>query len=310
MRPLRSLCVLTWSIVAARPLPGQDPPKVGGYVQARFGDTGDSAVFTLNRARVGVDGTAAPWVTYKLQVELRNLGTAATPAAVAATDLFVAVRHAEWGVVAGQFKVPFSLEEYLSLSVLELPERTRIVTAQVPRRDVGAAVEWRPGRALLLQGGVFNGEGANRASNADRKMSYAARLVATPVAGLDVGGAAVTYPDSTWWGIQAAYRRAAWSGRAEFLRRERLGAGAADHSTGWYAQAAYRVRRNRLQLVGRVEQYDPSTATDGRETGYTAGAQYLVRGDDAKLQASYTAYDGTGIAVPRNPFIIQLQVRF
>ena len=314
MRPLRPLVVLACAVAGVVPVGAQSPgapaapgPKVGGYLQARFEDVRDSALFFLNRARLGVEGAAAPWATYKLQVELRNLGGSTTPATVAATDLFVALHHGAWRGVAGQFKVPFSLEEYTSLSTLELPDRSLIVTAQVPRRDVGAMVEWRPA-ALLLQAGVFNGEGANRASNPDKKMSYAARLVATPARGFDVGGAVATYPDSTWWGVQAAYRREPWTGRAEFLRRERLGA-AADHSVGWYAQAAYLVARNGLQVIGRVEQYEPSVAA-GVETGYTGGAQYLFRGDDLKLQASYTAYGGTGTAVTHNPVVIQLQVRF
>lgn len=220
-------------------------------MQPRFADVGDSAVFFLNRARVGIEGSAAAWATYKVQVEVRNLGMNGTLATVTGTDLFVA-----------------------------LPDRSLIVLTQAPKRDVGFMAEWRRPGVVLVQGGVFNGEGPNHASN----------------------------PDSTWWDAQTAYRRGPLSGRAEYLRRER--ARPADHSDGWYAQAAYLLPTNRVQLVARVEQYDPSAAAGGQETGYTAGAQYLLRGDDLKLQASYTAYSGAGSEVTNNPLIVQLQVRW
>jgi phosphate-selective porin len=295
---------------AVSPAVGQapTPPRLAGYLQPRFAEVGDSAVFFLNRARVGIEGVAAPWASYKLQVEVRNLGLNGTLATVTGTDLFVALHQAGWRAVAGQLKVPFSLEELTPLSTLELPDRSLIVLTQVPRRDVGFMAEWRRPGAILVQGGVFNGEGPNHASNPDKKMSYVARLVATPVHGFDVGGAVATYPDSTWWDAQAAYRRGRWSGRAEYLRRER--ARPADHSDGWYAQVAYLLSHNRVQFVVRAEQYDPTAAAGDQATGYTGGAQYLFSGDDLKLQASYTAYPGTGAAVTHNPLIVQMQVRW
>ncbi len=283
-------------------------PKIAGYLQPRLQAAGDSAVFFLNRARVGLEGVAAPWATYKLQVEIRNLGVNGTPATVAGTDLFIALHQGAWRAVAGQFKVPFSLEELAPLSTLELPDRSLIVLTQAPKRDLGVMAEWRGTGAFFVQGGVFNGEGPNRAANPDKRMSYVARLVATPAHGLDVGGAVATYPDSTWWDVQAAFRRGSWSGRAEYLRRDRVRP--ADHSDGWYVQAARLLPRHRVQLIGRVEQYDPSAAARGRETGYTAGAQYLFKGDDLKLQVSYTAYAGTGAAIGHDPLIVQLQVRW
>ena len=304
------VAVLVLGAATLRPAAGQarTPPVLAGYVQPRFADVGDSAVFFLNRARVGIEGSAAAWATYKVQVEVRNLGMNGTLATVTGTDLFVALHQAGWRAVAGQFKLPFSLEELAPLSTLELPDRSLIVLTQAPKRDVGFMAEWRRPGVVLVQGGVFNGEGPNHASNPDKKMSYVARLLATPVHGLEVGGAVATYPDSTWWDAQTAYRRGPWSGRAEYLRRER--ARPADHSDGWYAQAAYLLPANRVQLVARVEQYDPSATAAGQETGYTAGAQYLLRGDDLKLQASYTAYSGAGSEVTNNPLIVQLQVRW
>jgi hypothetical protein len=312
MRLSQFIPVARLSVIAPVLTPAQTPPAVAtaprlaGYLQPRFQALGDSAVFFLNRARVGLEGDATPWASYKLQVEARNLGLNGTPATVAGTDLFVALHHGAWRAVAGQFKLPFSLEELTPLSTLELPDRSLIVLTQAPKRDVGVMAEWRR-PAILAQGGVFNGEGPNHASNPDKRMSYVARLVATPAPGFDVGGAVATYPDSTWWDVQAAYRRGAWRGRAEFLRRERFTP--ADHTVGWYAQAAHRIARNRLELVARVEQYEPNAA-GGAETGYTGGAQCLFQGDDLKLQASYTAYGGGSTAVTHNPLIVQLQARW
>jgi len=67
----------------------------------------------------------------------------------------------------------------------------------------------------------------------------------------------------------------------------------------------------RLQLVGRVQQFDPDDrAGANRITGYTGGAQYFFTGDDLKLQFEYTAFDEQGPAVGDNRLIVQMQVRW
>ena len=79
----------------------------------------------------------------------------------------------------------------------------------------------------------------------------------------------------------------------------------------WYALGAYGVVPKRLQLVGRVQQFDPNdrVRTD-RIAGYTGGVQYFFSGDDLKLQLEYTVFDEQGPAVSNNRVIVQMQARW
>ena len=284
---------------------------VSGYLQPRLQAVGDSTVFFLRRARVTVEGQITPWATFRAQVEMRTIGAPATPSAspltISATDLFIKVSHDRWGGTVGQFRVPFSLESLLSSTTLETTERSRIVNAA--KRDIGAQVEWQLPDRLVLQGAVVSGEGPNRAANPDNRMAYFARAVVTVARGLDAGGAFEGYSDSSAVDAHAMYRARPWSARAEYIREHHKAGDV--HTTGWYALAAYLAIPERLQLVGRVEQYDPSdkVGTD-RLTGYSLGTQYFIRGDNFKLIADYEIFREQVIQLKNDRAVVQLQVRF
>jgi len=285
--------------------------KVTGYLQPRFQATGDSAAFFLRRARMAIEGNITPWASYRAQVEMRTIGAPATPPSspltLSATDLFIKLSHGPWGGSIGQFRVPFSLESLLSSAILETTERSRVVNAA--RRDIGAQVEWRIPERVVVQAAVVNGEGPNRAANLDNRMAYFARAVVTPVKGLDVGGAFAGYNDSTGTDVQAVYRATRWTARAEYIwehnRRTDV------HTTGWYALAGYSAIPQRLQVVGRVEQFDPSdqVATD-RSTGYLLGLQYFIRGDTFKVMSDYEIFREEAVQVKNNRGVVQIQVRW
>lgn len=311
VRPL--VAALTLGAAAVRPSSGQTAtlataPQVTGYLQPRFESVGDSALFLLRRVRVAVQGNVTPWASYRAQVELRNLGTNGTPATVTGTDLYVALRGGAWSGLVGQFKVPFALEALLGSSTLELADRSIIVGDFAPNRDIGASAEWHPHRLVSLRLGVFNGEGPNHASNPDRRLLAVGRAVLTAAAGVELGGALAAYRDSTWVDVDAYLHRGAWTLRSEYLHRQVFAP--RDRREGWYALGAYRLSHHPVQIVGRVEQVDSSAAGGDRLTGYTAGAQYLFRGDDLKLQASYGVFVEQGPAVSNNRFVLQMQVRW
>jgi len=286
-------------------------PKISGYIQPRFQAVGDSATFLLRRARFALEGALTPWASYRAQVEMRTTGAPPTPPAspltVSITDLFVRLTHQRWTGTVGQFRVPFALESLLSSGMLETTERSRIVTAA--RRDIGAQLEWRIPDRLTLQGAVVNGEGPNRAVNPDNRMAYFARAVVTPVKGLDLGGAFAGYSDSAEVDGQVIYRTTRGVVRAEYIsdRNRRTDI----HTVGWYALAGYIVAPRRVELLGRVEQYDPSdrVATD-RSTGYLVGLQYFIRGDDFKVMADYELFREQVVQLENNRGVVQLQVRW
>ena len=284
-------------------------PKLTGYVQARFQAIGDSAVFFLRRVRVGVQGNLAPWASYKVQGELRSGGTGATASTVAATDLYVALTHRLWSATIGQSKTPMSVEFIRASTAFELPERSMVVDSLSPNRDVGVKLEWDTAGALALQGGVFNGDGVNHAANRDKRFLYMGRAVARVAKGAYLGVSAAAKPDTTTWDAEAWVERGRVAVRGELLARHR--SVAAVTTLGWYALGAYGVVPKRLQLVGRVQQFDPDDRVGAnRITGYTGAAQYFFSGDDLKLQLEYTVFDEQGPAVSNNRLIVQLQARW
>jgi phosphate-selective porin len=303
--------VLTLRATVSLPAQGPSSPKVSGYLQPRFQALGDTASFFLRRARFAIEGSITPWASYRAQVELRTIGAAPTPATspltLSATDIYIRLSHGRWGGTVGQYRVPFSLESLLSSTTLETTERSRIVTAA--KRDIGIQADWGvPGR-VVLQAAVVNGEGPNRASNPDNRMAYFGRAIITPVKGLDVGAAFEGYSDSAGVDAQAVYRAARWTARAEYIRERNRRTDI--HTTGWYALAAYTAIPQRVQLVGRVEQFDPSdlVATD-RSNGYLLGVQYFIRGDNFKMIADYEVFREQTVQLKNNRGVVQMQVRW
>jgi phosphate-selective porin OprO/OprP len=309
--------VAVLTVCAALRVPAQAPaslsttPKLTGYLQPRFQSLGDTASFFLRRARFAVEGNITPWASYRAQVEMRTIGAAATPATspltLSATDLFIKLTHNAWAGTVGQFRVPFSLESLLGSTILETTERSRIVNAA--KRDIGVQAEWRLPDRVVLQGAIVNGEGPNRASNPDNRMAYFARVVVTPVKGLDLGGAFEGYSDSTGANAQAVYRAARWTARAEYIDERNRATSV--HTRGWYALAAYYVLPQRVELVGRMEQFDPSdrVATD-RQTGYLLGLQYFMRGDAFKIIADYEVFREQVVQLKNDRGVVQMQVRW
>jgi len=294
---------------AQSPAPVSTTPKLSGYVQARFQSIGDSAVFFLRRVRLGAQGNITPWASYKVQGELRSGGTGATAATLAATDLYVALTHRLWTATIGQSKTPLSAEFLRPSTALELPERSMAVDSLSPNRDVGVKLEWNTPGAVALQGGVFNGDGVNHAANRDKRFLYMGRAVVRAAKGAYLGVSAAAKPDTTTWDAEGWVERGRLAVRGELLARHR--ASAAVTTLGWYALGAYHVVPKRLQLVGRVQQFDPNDrAGANRITGYTGGAQYFFSGDDLKLQLEYTAFEEQGPGVSNNRVIVQMQARW
>jgi len=127
--------------------------------------------------------------------------------------------------------------------------------------------------------------------------------------GFGLGASAAAKRDTTTWDVEGTWERGGVAARAEYLARRQSTARIT--TLGWYALAAYAVAPHRLQLVGRIQQFDPNDVLRGdRVTGYTGGAQYFLRGDDLKLQLEYTAFAEQGPALDNNRLIVQLQGRW
>lgn len=150
--------------------------------------------FLVRRARLELEGKLFQWVGFKLESELTD--------GVSLKDGYLDLAFTpEFRFRAGQFKVPFSLEELTSSRFIDFVERS-LVNELAPSRDVGVMLHGRLFRGVLgYSVGAFNGTGEDAADANDEK-DLAARVVLAPfrtsdnpwLKGLQLGGN-VTFGD-------------------------------------------------------------------------------------------------------------------
>jgi phosphate-selective porin OprO/OprP len=126
------------------------------------------------RRRVGVEGRIAKIVDYQLEYELEGHEW---------RDAFLDYRqfpHAQ--VRAGQFKVPFSLDETTGATKLDFIYRSRVAARLAPGRDQGVAVHGRFKKSFLTyEAGLFRNDGDNARPSATSTRVFGARTTAVRV---------------------------------------------------------------------------------------------------------------------------------
>jgi hypothetical protein len=215
-------------------------------------------------------------------------------------------------VSLGQFKIPVSFEGYQGSSKIIFPERSIVSRRYGDLRDIGIKVEKKLGKNFYYFAGLFNGEGQNKLDSNAQK-DAALRLEVYPIDGITVGAVGyagihnrTTSPtkdrlegdfklDLANLLIQAEYIHG-WDGPTAVARAE---------SAGVYAVVGYTIA-DKVQPLFRIGRYDPnvrgnanpgqherglSTTPDDELTSYEFGLNYFIRGNDAKLQASYSLFD-------------------
>ncbi len=106
-----------------------------------------------------------------------------------------------------------------------------------------------------------------------------------------------------------------WDVMAEFLRTryrpaDRLPA-ASVQADGWYAQAGYFVVPAVLQAIGKYETFDPDLGLSGNSTStWTAGLNWLIKGDDLKLQLNWLQTRTDGRPGQDDRLLLRMQVIF
>ena len=208
-------------------------------------------------------------------------------------DGFVLAKPVCWfGIIAGQYKVPWSLHQLSSDSRRQLPLSPRVVTATGISRELGAGIEWRLPVAKKIRAsvawGMFNGEGINRAQNVNQDFSYALRGTVTPFGARDTvfegsDGSLYLGLGGGWvynltGDAESAIERNSFGADLQFawrwisLQGEYLDTAVFHaspdvtdfHIRGGYAQLGLFIpagwAAEHLEIVGRFEQSDPSTA--------------------------------------------------
>lgn len=171
--------------------------QLGGWIDAQYqyekNDDAEKNFFQIRRARLDVKGSLSKWVDFRLQADF-----APNPRLI---DAFVKVNFCKYvKLQAGQFKIPFSLENILSPLDLEFTENAQVISALSGYKDVTGISSYANGReiGLMLTGtlassevkgekipilqygvGVFGGNGINvKTDNMAKDLS--GRILITP----------------------------------------------------------------------------------------------------------------------------------
>jgi len=142
-------------------------------------ETPSKPVVDLPRTRIGVEGRLMREFDYQIEGELSD-------ASQPWRDIFIQTRSFRLlQVRAGQFKIPFSLEQLTSGMDLDFNYRSLAASFLAPGRDVGLMVFGRAvNETLRYQAGVFKHGGDNvresERTDAQADRTYAGRLVVRP----------------------------------------------------------------------------------------------------------------------------------
>jgi hypothetical protein len=175
---------------------------------------------------------------------------------------------------AGQFKAPFSRELLTAAGDLDFIDRSRVVTALAPGRQLGAEVRGRLARGGLEYGaGAFNGNGIGGRPNDDGRVLGVARLGwwllgqdAKAARRLELGANVAYSHDTdvalgplatsfrgrrTVWGVDARYADPRWLVAGEIVgaRLASTDSGTS-HPRGWQVTAGFKPTA-RVQLRTR-----------------------------------------------------------
>jgi phosphate-selective porin OprO and OprP len=311
--------------------------SLAGYTQVRYQnleEAGKKSGFDIRRARLDAKGNISPYFGYRLQADFAG---ASAGAFAKLLDAYAEVKLADYfNLTIGQQKVALSYESQVSDNKSDNIDRSQVVEALVARgkdvignhngRDIGIQANGsilKINERFLLdyQVGVFNGNGINAAADNNLSKDVAARLLLHPIAGLDLGGSyydgvgyylvnttdkAARNKGRTRWGAELGYEGQGLSIHSEYLE----GKDNEINRKGYYIQAAYYVVPQKLQIVGKYDNYDPNKDKDDDAlTVYTAGLNYYFNAS-AKIQIAYNVRKEQGPEISNNFAAVQFQIGF
>lgn len=227
----------------------------------------------------------------------------------------------ELAIRGGQMKVPFSLENQMSLIDIETVSNTRSVSSLIGMaddvlfktngknnggRDIGVTVSGKllekSGHELIQYNvGMFQGSGINTAEN-NNHQDFSGSLMFRPISPLRIGGS--TYFGETVyaangetdltktshirnrWMLSSDYQTERFYARAEWMH----GNDAGIKKEGLYGTALYYVLPKQLNVVGKVDYYNNNKDINSEVIDYTAAVNYYFY-KGCRLQLNYTFSD-------------------
>jgi phosphate-selective porin OprO and OprP len=284
---------------------------------------GTSVSFAVIKLRPYMQGTVfKPWLKYKFEFEVGPLQTDATHDVNSAriTDAYVEFAKLPAAVLrAGQFKVPFGLQELTADYRQEFVDRSIVNAKFAPSRDIGLMVyggAWE--KKFGYQVGLFNGSGQNNPQE-DQGEMYAARVWIDPLGeykmfesandandhnilhiGLGYRGGEVMKgtatagvfedPDNeTAANFEFAWRWSRLFGMGEYFTQKdtvKNPVVAPDVTAdGWHAEFGVMVEPTHHELALRYAELEPNKdVTDAKQTEARLVYGYYIKGHNLKIQ--------------------------
>lgn len=298
-------------------------PKISGYVMGRYTYNGDESSFRLRRVRVSLAGDLTPKLDYKFQAELSSFKL---------LDAYFNYKpFDELKIKAGQFKVPFTIENtnYTPTKMILMDHPMVLDRLVGSSETVGETTFSNTGRELgidihgTLFGGilnydvaVFNGAGLNVKKDDNKSKDVVGRLMLNPVKGLTVSG-------SYYWGESTGdfFARERWSVGAVYdskhllVRAEYVGAKTDIEDEeidqeGWYALAGWKFN-DKWTVAARYDSFTDDTEfrSETEQANYTVGVAWKPF-KFIRLQANYVHEDRMEGKGHRNVGMVQATVSF
>ena len=237
---------------------------------------GPVSQFDVPRLRVTLSGGVyRAWLRYLFQFDFsRTAGEGASKI----KDAFVEIRPVgrSYRVTAGQFKVPFGLQQITSSGRLQFVDRAITDAKFNPARDMGVMLSGIiPARKIGYDIGIFNGAGESVRQN-NRSHLWAARVYFDPLGPYTLAEGASDAGPKPILHIGVAAR-----GGKQIRGRTQTGVFEnADDETAWNVEFAYKAPRfystvEYFQMTD--EQTNPTSLGDIDSRGFHAQAGFMAR---------------------------------
>lgn len=239
--------------------------------------------FSVANARLKLSGEFDGGMGYFLQTKFDN-----SPALL---DAYMSYRISnELTLRMGQFKTPVSAEYLTSASDIDFVNRSRVVSALVPGRQIGVQaggelVENSFNYALSVSNG--NGTGSNNNDNGD--FLFAGRLEVFPGFFGEAGAGGLEL------GLNAAFSR---DGDADLAGGELAGFSGDRTLVGFDARATYRRFLLAAEYIRAA--LEPDTGKEIAPDGFYVTGGYMVR-NNLQLLARWERFDLDGLANQNKP---------
>ncbi len=247
--------------------------------------------FDVPRMRVTLSGGAyRPWLRYTFQFDFsRTSGEGASKL----KDAIIEIRPTGTTsrILAGQYKVPFGLQQLTSSGRLQFVDRAITDSKFVPARDMGVMFGGTAaGRKVGYEAGVFNGSGESLRQTRESPL-WAARVFLNPLGAYALSEGASDAADKPVLHVGVGVR-----GGAQIRGRTTTGiVQNADRQTAFVVELAYKAPRffSTAEFFWMNDEgRNPAAMADLKSNGYHAQAGFMVVPRRTELAIRYALVEG------------------